>query len=76
MKIEKISGTKKKYLNVKFDELETYTKNENIRDLFWGINGYKNGYQPRNNIVKDNKGDWATHLHCTWRMEAIISLRY
>jgi hypothetical protein len=29
----------------------------NIRDLYRGINGFKRGYQPINNIVKDENGD-------------------
>jgi hypothetical protein len=31
--------------------------NENIRDLYRGIIGFKRGYQPRNNLVKDENGD-------------------
>jgi hypothetical protein len=29
----------------------------NIRDLYRGINGFKRGYQPRNNLVKDENWD-------------------
>jgi hypothetical protein len=36
---------------------------KNIRDLYMGISGFKNGYQPRNNIVKDQKGDLVTDSH-------------
>jgi hypothetical protein len=31
--------------------------NKNIRDLYRGINEFKRGYQPRNNLVKDENGD-------------------
>ena len=48
---------KKEYLNAKIDELETNSKTKNIRDLYRGINDFKKGYQPRTNIVKDEKGD-------------------
>jgi hypothetical protein len=37
----------------KINELATNNKNMNIRDLYRGINGFKRGYQPRNNLVKD-----------------------
>jgi hypothetical protein len=33
------------------------SKNKNIRDLYRGINGFKRGYQPRNNLVNDENGD-------------------
>jgi hypothetical protein len=39
----------------KTDEIETDSKTKNIRDLYRGINDFKRGYQPRNNIVKDEK---------------------
>jgi len=35
-------------------------KIQNIRDLYRGINDFKKGYQPRNKIVKDEKGDLIT----------------
>jgi hypothetical protein len=37
-------------------ELETNSTIKNIRDLYSGINGFKKGYYPRTNIVKDEKG--------------------
>ena len=45
------------YLKAKVEELETDSKIKNIRDLYRGISGFKKGYQPRTNIVKDEKGD-------------------
>jgi hypothetical protein len=50
VKLEDISGTKKEYLKAKIDELETKSK---IKDLYRGINDLKKGYQPGNNIAKD-----------------------
>jgi hypothetical protein len=35
----------------------TNSKNNNIRDPHRGINEFKRGYQPRNNLVKDENGD-------------------
>ena len=48
---------KKLYLKVKIEELETNSKIKNIRDLCRGISDFKKGYQPRTNVVKDEKGD-------------------
>jgi len=50
---------KKPYLRAKFEELETMCKIQNIRDLYRGINDFTKGYQPRCNIVKDEKGDFV-----------------
>jgi hypothetical protein len=53
-----ISGLKKReYLKDKINELATNSKNKYIRDLYRGINESKRGYQPRNNLVKDENGD-------------------
>ena len=48
---------KKAYLRAKIEDLETNSKIQNIRDLYRGINEFMKGYQPRCNIVKDEKGD-------------------
>jgi hypothetical protein len=48
---------KREYLKYKINEIATNSKNKNIRDLYRGINGFKRGYQIRNNVVKDEKGD-------------------
>jgi hypothetical protein len=44
-------------LKGKINELETNNKNKNIRDLYRGINEFKEGYQPRINIIKDENGN-------------------
>ena len=54
---------KKAYLKAKIEELETNSKIKNIRDLYRGINDFKKGYQPRTNIVKDEKGDLVADFH-------------
>ena len=46
---------KKAYLRAKIEELETNNKIQNVRDLYRGISDFKKGYQPRCNIVKDEK---------------------
>jgi hypothetical protein len=48
---------KREYLKDKINELESNSKNKNIRDLYRGINEFKKRYQPRTNLVKDNRGD-------------------
>ena len=59
VKLQFISGTKKVYLKAKIEELETNSKIKNIRDLYLyrGINDFKKGYQPRTDIVKDERGN-------------------
>ena len=51
-------------------DLETNSKIQNIRDLYRGINNFKKRYQPRCNIVKDEKGDLVADSHSVvarWR---------
>jgi hypothetical protein len=54
-KVSRTFRTKKKreYLKDKINELEINSKNKDTRDQCRGINGFKNGYQPRTNLVKD-----------------------
>jgi hypothetical protein len=44
-------------LNYKIKGLESDSKNKNIRDLYKGINEFNKGYQPKTNLVKDERGD-------------------
>jgi hypothetical protein len=46
-----------KYLKSKINELETNSKNRNIRNIKRGINEFKKGYQPRSNLVKEENVD-------------------
>jgi len=54
---------KKEYLKAKIEELKTNSKIKNIMDLYRGISNFKKGYQPRSNIVKDDKGDLVADCH-------------
>jgi len=54
---------KNAYLRAKLEEHETNSKIQNIRDLYRGINYFKKGYQPRCNIVKDEKCDLVADSH-------------
>jgi hypothetical protein len=59
---------KTEYLKAKINELETNSKN--IRELYRGINDFKNGYQPRTNTAQDEKGDLVADCHSNltaWR---------
>ena len=58
-----IWGNKKKYPKAKIEELETNITIKNINILYRGINGFKKDYQPRTNIVKDDKGDLVADSH-------------
>ena len=58
MKLTDISGKKRRnFWKTKIDEIEPNSKIKNIRDLYRGNNDFMKGYQPRTNIVKDEKGD-------------------
>jgi hypothetical protein len=54
---------KREYLEDRTNELAMDTKNKNMRDLYRGINEFKRGYQPRNNLVKDENGDLLADSH-------------
>jgi hypothetical protein len=44
-------------LEDKINELESNSRNKNIREVYRGINEFKKRYQPRTNLVKDKRGD-------------------
>jgi hypothetical protein len=65
-----LRNKKKAYMKAKIEELETNSKLKNVRDLYRGINAFKKGYQPKTNIVKDEKGDLVVGSHsilARWR---------
>jgi len=66
----------KAYLKAKIEEFETYRKIKNIRDLYSGISDFKKGYQPRTNIVKDEKGEWLQTPIMFWLGGETISPSY
>ena len=49
---------------LKQTELETNSKNKNIRELYRGINYFKKSYKPRTNIAKDEKCDLVADSQC------------
>ena len=63
-------------MRAKIEELETNIKIKNIRDLYRGINDFKKGYQPRCDIVMDEKGDWLQTPTVLWLDGGTISPSY
>ena len=58
-----ILGTKRRHISkLKLRNLKLLrnSKNNNVRDLYGGINDFKKRYQPRTTIVKDEKGVGGT----------------
>ena len=54
-------------MKAKINELETNSKNKNVRDLYSSISDFKEGYQPR---TKDEKGDvvaYSLNILAIWR---------
>jgi hypothetical protein len=57
-------GAKKmEYQKDKNNELHSYSKNRNIRDLYRGIKNFKKGYQPRINLINGDNGDLLADSH-------------
>jgi hypothetical protein len=54
---------KREYMKDRINEVASNSKNENIRDLYRGINELKKGYQPRSNLVKAENGDLLADSH-------------
>jgi site-specific DNA-adenine methylase len=53
----------REHLKDRIKELESNSKNKNIRGLYRGINEFKKGYQPRSKLVKDKRGDLLVDPH-------------
>jgi hypothetical protein len=54
---------KGEYLKAKINELETNSKNKNIRELYRGISDFKKCYQRRTNMGKDENGSLVADCH-------------
>jgi hypothetical protein len=54
---------KREYLKDKINEFESNSKNKNIRDMYRGITEFKKSYQPRTDLVKDERGDLLANTH-------------
>jgi hypothetical protein len=58
-----LRNKKREFLKDKIEELESNYENKNIRDLYRGINAFMKGYQPRTNLVKNERGDLLVDPH-------------
>jgi hypothetical protein len=58
-----VRNKKREYLKDRINELESNSKNKNIRDLYGVIYEFKKGYQPRTNFLKDERGDLHADPH-------------
>jgi hypothetical protein len=56
---------RREYLKETINELETISRNKNIRHLYRSINEFKKSCQHRPNIVKDENGDLLADSHST-----------
>jgi hypothetical protein len=54
---------KREYLKDKVNELAVNSKDKNIIYQYRGVNEYKSGYQPRNNVVKDENNYLLADSH-------------
>jgi hypothetical protein len=54
---------KREYLKTQIEEIKAKSKIKNIRVLYRGISGFKKGYQPRANLVKNEEGDKVADSH-------------
>jgi hypothetical protein len=53
----------REHVRAKINYAETNCKNKNIRELYTRLNDFKKGYQPRTNVVKDEKVDLIADSH-------------
>jgi hypothetical protein len=60
---QNIQEHKKGISERKINEFETNSKNKNIRDIHKSIYEFKNGYQHRTNLVKDDTGGLLADSH-------------
>jgi hypothetical protein len=51
---------KREYLKGKINRIELNSKTKNIRHMYRDITEFKKGYQPKTNLVKDERGDLLT----------------
>ncbi|KAJ4432287.1 hypothetical protein ANN_20905 [Periplaneta americana] len=58
-----LRNKKRDYLKEKLNEVETNSKDKNIRGLYKGIKEFKNRYQVRVNVIKDENGDLLADAH-------------
>ena len=68
--IRHFGNKQNEYLRAKINEFGTNSHIKNTRDLYRGISDFRESYQSRTNIVKDEKDNLITALHsilATWK---------
>jgi hypothetical protein len=64
--------------------LQRTVRNTNIRDLYRGIHEFKRGYQPRNNLVKDENlladshnilNRWKNYFSQLWNVRNVSDVK-
>jgi hypothetical protein len=60
---KRFRNKEREYLKDKINRLESNSKNKNIRDLYRGVNEFKKGYQPKTNLIKDERADLLVDPH-------------
>ncbi|KAJ4446470.1 hypothetical protein ANN_13166 [Periplaneta americana] len=58
-----LRNKKRDYSKEKLNEVETNSKNKNIGYLYKGLKEFKNGYQARVNVIKDENRDLLADSH-------------
>jgi hypothetical protein len=61
--IRHFGNKEREYSKDRINELESKSKNKNIRHMYRGINEFKKGYQPITILVKDERGDLLADPH-------------
>jgi hypothetical protein len=61
--IRHFRNNRREHLKAKINQLEPNSKNKGIRHTYKGISTFKKGYQPRTNLVKDERGDLLADPH-------------
>jgi hypothetical protein len=59
----RLRNENREYMKDKINELQSNSKNNNIRDMYNGITEFKKGYQPRTDLVKDDRDDLLADPH-------------
>jgi hypothetical protein len=62
-------------LKGKITDIELNSKNKNIRDLHKSITEFKKGYQPKTNLVKDERGNLLVDpqkILTRWRDQVVL----
>ena len=71
-----LRNKKRDYLKGKLSEIETNSKNKNIRDLYKGIKDFKTGYQTWINVIKNENKELLSYSNSILNRWKSISVNY